>query len=106
MTLDVAHAEYVGGGPGSARVRLTGHARAASPTRLAPPTLLIADGAQWRRLAPVVGTPLLDADARGVPFAVGFDVPLHLALGDGAWWLEPGPVVGGAAQGRVDELAS
>jgi len=107
MTLDVAHAEYAGGGPGSALVRLTGHARSAAPSRLAPPTLLIADGAHWRRLAPVVGTPLLDADARGVPFAVAFDVPLHLALGDRAWWLEPGPVLaGGAAQTRVDELAA
>jgi sortase A len=107
MTLDVAHAEYAGGGPGSALVRLTGHARAATPSRLAPPTLLIADGGHWRRLAPVVGTPLLDADARGAPFAVAFDVPLHLALGDGDWWLEPGPVVaGGAAQARVEELAA
>jgi sortase A len=107
MTLDVAHAQYAGGGPGSALVRLTGHARAATPSRLAPPTLLIADGVQWRRLAPVVGTPLVDADRLGVPFSVAFDVPLHLALGDGDWFLEPGPVVAdGPTQARVDELAS
>ncbi|MCZ4492993.1 MAG: hypothetical protein JWP53_1924, partial [Conexibacter sp.] len=41
MTLDVAHAEYAGGGPGFALVRLSGHARAAAPCRLAPPALLI-----------------------------------------------------------------
>ncbi|HWH96161.1 MAG TPA: hypothetical protein VNT03_20025, partial [Baekduia sp.] len=106
MTLDVAHAQYAGGGPGYALVRLTGRARAATPSQLVPPTLLIADGPAWRRLAPVVGTPLVRADAEGAPFAVSFDVPLHLALGDGAWWLEPGPVIaGGAARARLDDLA-
>jgi sortase A len=107
MTLDVAHAEYAGGGPGYALVRLTGRARAATPSRLAPPTLLIADGAAWRRLAPAVGTPLLSADACGAPFSVAFEVPLHLALGEGAWWLEPGPVVAGGApqtRGQLDGL--
>jgi sortase A len=108
MTLDVAHAHYAGGGPGSALVRLRGHAHAQAPSRLAPPTLLIADGAAWRRLAPVVGTPLLDADPAGVPFDVAFDVPLHLALGDGDWFLEPGPLVAGSspAPARLDELAA
>jgi sortase A len=108
MTLDVAYAHYAGGGPGSALVRLRGHARAQAPSRLAPPTLLIADGAAWRRLAPVVGTPLLDADPAGVPFDVAFDVPLHLALGDGDWFLEPGPLVAAnsPAPARLDELAA
>jgi sortase A len=107
MTLDVAHAEYAGGGPGSALVRLSGHARAQAPSRLAPPTLLIADGAQWRRIAPVVGTPLLDATPQGVPFMVAFDVPLHLALGEGEWYLEPGPVLGGGVdRARVADLAT
>src|SRR4051812_22692475 len=107
MTLEVAHAEYAGGGPGAALVRLHGRARAQAPSRLAPPTLLIADGATWRRLAPVVGTPLLHADPGGVAFSVTFDVPLHLAVGDGAWWLEPGPVVGGGADpARVAALAA
>src|SRR4051794_25528637 len=78
MTLDVAHAEWAGGGPGYALVRLTGAARdAPAGARLAPPTLLVADGASWRRLAPVPGTPLV---APGAPFAVAFEIPLHLAV--------------------------
>jgi sortase A len=95
MTLDVAHAEWAGGGPGYALVRLTGAARGGGPAKhLAPPTLLIADGAAWRRFAPVPGTPLVMA---GAPFAVGFEVPLHLAVDDGAaWWLEPGAPIAGA----------
>jgi sortase A len=105
MTLDVAHAEWAGGGPGYALVRLTGAARAAQATaRLAPPTLLIADGATWRRFAPVPGTPLL---ATGAPFAVCFEVPLHLAVDeDAAWWLEPGPAVAGTRDPRLDALAA
>jgi sortase A len=102
MTLDVEHAEYAGGGPGFALVRLTGHARTEAPCRLAPPTLLIADGAVWRRLAPVPGSPLLAGGPDAPAFAVAFEVPLHLAIDGGEWWLEPGPVV---ADGRVDELA-
>jgi sortase A len=102
MTLDVAQAQYAGGGPGYARVRLLGRARGATT---APPTLLIADGAQWRRLASVPETPVVRA---GAAFAVEFDVPLHLAIGDGAWWLEPGPALGPdlAVQARVDDLAA
>ena len=105
MTLDVAHAEWAGGGPGYALVRLTGAARAAETTaRLAPPTLLIADGAAWRRFAPVPGTPLLTA---GAPFAVSFEVPLHLAVEeDAAWWLEPGPAVAGTRDPRLAALAA
>jgi sortase A len=104
MTLDVAHAEYAGGGPGYALVRLTGRARvepvgpAGAAVRLAPPTLLIADGTAWRRLAPVPGTPLIIGEA---PFTVAFEVPLHLALGAGAWWLEPGPAI--AEPGRAGD---
>ncbi|MCW2993438.1 MAG: class sortase, partial [Conexibacter sp.] len=89
----VAHTEYAGGGPGYALVRLTGAARSETPARLAPPTLLVADGAQWRRLAAVPGTPVLHGTPDGAPFAVAFEIPLHLALGDGAWWLEPGPAI-------------
>jgi sortase A len=107
LTLVVAHTEYAGGGPGFALVRLTGAARAEHPCRLAPPTLLIADGAAWRRLAAVPGTPLLRATPDGAPYAVAFEVPLHLALGDGAWWLEPGPELAETARPspRIDELA-
>jgi sortase A len=105
MTLEVAHAEYAGGGPGSALVRLHGRAHAPAPTRLAPPTLLIADGGRWQRLAPVVGTPLIDATPDGAPFAVAFDVPLHLAVGEGDWWLEPGPAVA-ASPARLDDLTA
>jgi sortase A len=107
LTLVVAHSEYAGGGPGFALVRLTGAARAGHPCRLAPPTLLIADGAAWRRLAAVPGTPLLRATPDGAPFAVAFEVPLHLALGDGAWWLEPGPELAETARpsARIDDLA-
>jgi sortase A len=106
MTLDVAHTEYAGGGPGFALVRLSGVARTAVPCRLAPPTLLIADGSSWRRLATVPGTPLLRGTSDGAPFTVAFEVPLHLALGEGAWWLEPGPEVGDTARDRrrLDEL--
>ena len=103
MTLDVAHAEYAGGGPGFALVRLSGHARAATPCRLAPPALLIADGSAWRRLAAVTGTPLLAAGPDAPAFSVAFEVPLHLAVDGGAWWLEPGPVV---QDGRVEQLAA
>jgi sortase A len=103
MTLDVAHAEYAGGGPGFALVRLSGHARAAAPCRLAPPALLIADGAAWRRLAAVAGTPLLAAGPDAPAFSVAFEVPLHLAVDGGAWWLEPGPAV---QDGRVEQLAA
>jgi sortase A len=107
MTLDVAHAEYAGGGPGYALVRLIGRASAEVPSRLAPPTLLIADDAQWRRLAAVPGTPLITAGpGDGHAFTIAFEIPLHLALGDGAWWLEPGPVVRAARapDPRVGEL--
>jgi len=107
LTLEVAHTEYAGGGPGFALVRLTGAARADVACRLAPPALLIADGAAWRRLAAVPGTPLTAATPDGAPFMVAFEVPLHLALGDGAWWLEPGPPVAAPGQdrARVDQLA-
>jgi sortase A len=103
MTLDVAHAEWAGGGPGYALVRLTGAAHGApAGARLAPPTLLVADGASWRRFAPVPGTPLIAADA---PFAVAFEIPLHLAVDDAAdWWLEPGPTVADPA--RLGALAA
>jgi len=101
----VAHTEYAGGGPGYALVRLTGAARGETPARLAPPTLLIADGAQWRRLAAVPGTPVLQATPEGAPFAVAFEVPLHLALGDGAWWLEPGPALADPDRARIADLA-
>jgi sortase A len=106
MTLDVAHTEYAGGGPGFALVRLSGAARAAVACRLAPPTLLIADGPSWRRLATVPGTPLLHGTPDGAAFTIAFEIPLHLALGDGAWWLEPGPEVGDTARDhrRLDEL--
>jgi sortase A len=107
MTLDVAHTEYAGGGPGFALVRLSGAARTAAACRLAPPTLLIADGPAWRRLATVPGTPLLRGTPEGGAFTVAFEVPLHLALGDGAWWLEPGPELADTAldRRRLDELA-
>jgi sortase A len=107
MTLDVAHTEYAGGGPGFALVRLSGAARTAVACRLAPPTLLIADGPSWRRLAGVPGTPLLRGTPDGAAFTVAFEVPLHLALSDGAWWLEPGPEVADTAHDRrrLDELA-
>jgi sortase A len=107
MTLDVAHTEYAGGGPGFALVRLSGAARTAVACRLAPPTLLIADGPSWRRLATVPGTELLRGTPDGAAFAVAFEVPLHLALSDGAWWLEPGPEVAETTRDRhrLDELA-
>jgi sortase A len=108
MTLDVAHTEYAGGGPGFALVRLRGAARTPVAGRLAPPTLLIADGSSWRRLATVPGTPLLHGTPDGAAFIVAFEVPLHLALGDGAWWLEPGPEVAGPRDrdgARLNELA-
>ncbi|HEX5927219.1 MAG TPA: class E sortase [Baekduia sp.] len=104
--MDVAHTEYAGGGPGFALVRLSGAARTAVVCRLAPPTLLIADGPSWRRLATVPGTPLLRGTPDGAAFTVAFEVPLHLALGEGAWWLEPGPEIVDAARDRrrLDEL--
>jgi sortase A len=107
MTLDVAHTEYAGGGPGFALVRLSGAARTVVGCRLAPPTLLIADGPSWRRLATVPGTPLLHGTPNGAAFTVAFEVPLHLALADGAWWLEPGPEVVDSTNDRrqLDELA-
>jgi sortase A len=103
MTLDVAHAEWAGGGPGYALVRLTGAARGATArSRCAAPTLLIADGATWRRFAPVPGTPLV---ASGAPFAVAFEIPLHLAVDEAAqWWLEPGPAL--ADDARLDALSA
>jgi sortase A len=105
MTLDVAHTEYTGGGPGFALVRLSGAARTAATCRLAPPTLLIADGPSWRRLATVPGTPLLRGTPDGAAFTVAFEVPLLLALSDGAWWLEPGPeVLDTVRDRRLDEL--
>jgi sortase A len=107
MTLDVAHTEYAGGGPGFALVRLSGAARTPFTCRLAPPTLLIADGPSWRRLATVPGTPLLRGTPGGAAFTIAFEVPLHLASSDGAWWLEPGPEVADTARDRhrLDELA-
>jgi sortase A len=103
MTLDVAHAEYAGGGPGHALVRLTGRARGAAT---APPTLLVADGARWVRLAPVPGTPIVPGG--GAAFRVAFEVPLHLAVGDGAWFLEPGAALGPdpETRARVESLAA
>jgi sortase A len=103
MTLDVAQAQYAGGGPGHALVRLSGRARGAAS---APPTLLVADGARWVRLAAVPGTPLVHGE--GAPFGVEFEVPLHLAVGDGAWFLEPGAVVGPDPQlrARVESLST
>ncbi len=84
-----------------------GAARAATPCLLAPPTLLIADGPSWRRLATVPGTPLLSGTPDGAAFTVAFEVPLHLALSDGAWWLEPGPELADRSSDRrrLDELA-
>src|SRR5215218_4639854 len=107
MTLDVTHTEYAGGGPGFALVRLSGAARTEVASRIAPPTLLIADGPSWRRLATVPGTPLLRGTPDGAPFTVTFEVPLHLALGDGAWWLEPGPELADTVRDRrrLDELS-
>ncbi len=107
MTLDVTQTEYAGGGPGYALVRLRGAARTTGACHLAPPTLLIADGPAWRRLATVPGTTLLQGSPGGAPFTVAFEVPLHLALSDGAWWLEPGPEVVDDARDRtrLDEIA-
>jgi sortase A len=103
MTLDVAHAEYAGGGPGFALVRVSGRARTAAESRLAPPALLIADGGTWRRLACVTGTPLLAGGPGAPAFSVDFEVPLHLAVDGRDWWLEPGPLV---QDGRVEQLAA
>jgi sortase A len=103
MTWNVAHAEWAGGGPGYALVRLSGHARGAGP--FAPPTLLVPDGARWARLAPEPGTP----PVRGA-FMVDFALPLHLAIDDAAdWWLEPGPRLAtgdDATDPRVEALAA
>jgi sortase A len=105
MTWDVAHAEWAGGGPGYALVRLSGRARGEGP--FAPPTLLVPDAARWVRLAPEPGTPPVDGW-----FTVDFALPLHLAVDDGAeWWLEPGPRLapaGGAGAGdpRVEALSA
>src|SRR4051794_12525643 len=93
VSLDVLHADYAGGGPGFATLRIEGRAAAAAPQRLAPPTLLIADGGAWRRLATVPGTPLIEAAPEAPAFAVEVEVPLHLAATEGPWWLEPGPTV-------------
>ncbi|WP_051222913.1 sortase [Conexibacter woesei] len=101
MTLDVAQAQYAGGGPGHALVRLLGRARAGAPAT-APPTLLAADGGRWVRLAAVPGTPVVRGD--GAAFGVDFEVPLHLAVGDGQWFLEPGATVG--PDPRVASLAA
>src|SRR4051812_47548572 len=114
VTLDVLHADYAGGGPGFAKLRIAGRAAAATPQRLAPPTLLIADGGAWRRLATVPGTPLIEAGPQAPAFAVDFEVPLHLADTEGPWWLEPGPALaqpGEAAalddlRARVADLAA
>jgi sortase A len=86
MSWEVAAAEWAGGGPGYALVRLTGAAR--GPGTFAPPTLLVPDGARWVRIAPEpAGAPTVAG-----PFAVDFALPLHLALDDATeWWLEPGP---------------
>jgi sortase A len=101
MTLDVAQAQYAGGGPGHALVRLLGRARAGAPAT-APPALLIADGARWVRLAAVAGTGAVRGD--GAAFGVEFEVPLHLAVGEGQWFLEPGPAVG--PDPRVESIAA
>jgi sortase A len=93
MTLDVSHADYAGGGPGFVLVRVTGRAHDVVRCRLAPPALLIADGAAWRRLAAVAGTAPLEAGPDSPAFSVDFEVPLHLAVAGGAWWLEPGPPI-------------
>jgi sortase A len=93
VTIDILSAEYAGGGPGFVTLRVAGRAHAPTPSRLAPPTLLIADGPGWRRLATVPGTPLVDAGPAGPAFAVDLEIPLHLAAVEGRWWLEPGPVV-------------
>ncbi|HET6505844.1 MAG TPA: class E sortase [Baekduia sp.] len=106
MTWDVAHAEWAGGGPGYALVRLTGAARGPGP--FAPPTLLVADGARWARIAPEPGTRAITGG--GAPFVVDFALPLHLAIEDGAdWWLEPGPrlaVADPAPDPRIDRIAA
>jgi sortase A len=114
VRLDVLNADFAGGGPGFVVLRITGRAHAATPSRLAPPTLLIAEGGAWRRLATVAGTPLLDAGPAAPPFAIDLEVPLHLAAADGPWWLEPGPVVAAQPDGialqelrlRVRELGA
>jgi sortase A len=106
MTWDVAHAQWAGGGPGYALVRLSGAARAAGP--FAPPMLLVADGARWMRIAPEPGTPAVAGG--GAPFVVDFALPLHLAIDDAAeWWLEPGPRLAtaeAAPDPRVDRIAT
>src|SRR5262245_5464375 len=103
MTWDVAHAEWAGGGPGYALVRLTAAAPAAGP--FAPPTLLVADGARWVRIAAEAGTPPV---AGGTSFTVDFALPLHLAVDDTAdWWLEPGPrLAPGGPDPRIGEIAA
>src|SRR4051794_35274752 len=90
MTLDVAHAHYAGGGPGYVVVRLAGRAHATSVCRLAPPTLLTAAAAGWRRLAAAPGTAPLLAGPDAPAFVVDVEVPLHLVAAEGDWWLEPG----------------
>src|SRR4051812_16103998 len=99
MTWDVAHAEWAGGGPGYALVRLTGAARGTGP--FAPPMLLVADGARWVRIAPEPGTPPVTGT-----FTVDFALPLHLAIDDAAdWWLEPGPRLA-TPDPRIDAIAA
>lgn len=93
MSLEVLRAAYAGGGPGFVTLRVEGRAHAPAPARLVPPTLLIADGGRYHRLAAVAGTPLLPAGPDAPPFAVDLDVPLHLATAAGPWWLEPGPPI-------------
>jgi sortase A len=105
MTWDVAHAEWAGGGPGYALVRLIGAARGAGP--FAPPMLLVADGPRWVRIAPEPGTPPIAG--HGAPFSADFALPLHLAIDDAAdWWLEPGPrlATGAARDPRLDAIAA
>jgi sortase A len=106
MDWDVAHAEWTGGGPGYALVRLTGAARGGPPGAVfAPPTLLVADGARWCRIAAEAGTPAVASD--GAPFTVAFALPLHLAVDDAAdWWLEPGPRLASGPDPRIAGLSA
>ena len=104
MTLQALHTELVGGGPGFALLRISGRWLAAHDARLAPPTLLIADGAAWRRLAVVPGTPPIAAGPAAPSFAIELEVPLHLIVSGGPWWLEPGPTL--AIDDERDGLAA
>jgi sortase A len=106
VSLEVLRAEYAGGGPGFVTLRVEGRAHAPAPARLVPPTLLIADGGRYHRLAAVPGTPLLQAGPDAPRFAVDAEVPLHLAAAAGPWWLEPGlPIASTApAPAGLDDL--